>query len=100
MKMKLGSAAGLAREAAAAMILDHIIPLELGGHPSDESNLQLQEAAEAKLKDNVEHWLHAVVCSGFAPLDAARAAIAKDWRTAEQQFEVPFTKASEATSAQ
>ena len=92
MKMKLGSAAGLAREAAAAMILDHIIPLELGGHPSDESNLQLQEAAEAKLKDNVEHWLHAVVCSGFAPLDAARAAIAKDWRTAEQQFEVPVGK--------
>jgi len=41
-------------------------------------------AAEAKLKDNVEHSLHALVCSGLAPLDAARAAIAKDWRTAAQ----------------
>ena len=81
------------------MILDHIIPLELGGHPSDESNLQLQEAAEAKLKDDVAHWLHAIVCSGLAPLDAARAAIAKDWRTAEKQIEVPVTKGPEAMSA-
>ena len=81
------------------MILDHIIPLELGGHPSDESNLQPQEAAEAKLKDNVEHWLHALVCSGLAPLDAARVAIAKDRRTAEQQFEVAITKGPRATSA-
>ena len=99
MKMKLGGAAGLAPKIAEAMILDHIIPLDLGGHPSDESNLQLQEAVVAKLKDNVVHWLHALVCSGLAPLDAARAAIAKDWRTAEQQFEVPVTKGREATSA-
>ena len=84
MKMRLGSAAGLAPDAAEAMFLDHIIPQKLGGHPSDESNLPLQEAAEAKLKDNVEHSLHALVCSGLAPLDAARAAIAKDWRTAAQ----------------
>jgi hypothetical protein len=91
MKIKIAHEAGLASDAAAAMILDHIIPLELGGHPRDESNLQLQEASESRLKDNVEHWLHALVCAELAPLDKARAAIVKDWRTAEQQFEIRVT---------
>jgi hypothetical protein len=92
MKLKLGSAAGLSPEASLSMTLDHIIPLELGGHPSAESNLQLQDVGEARLKDNAEMLLNALVCSGFAPLDDARAAIARNWRTAEQQFEVPVTK--------
>jgi hypothetical protein len=95
MKLKLGSAAGLSPEASLSMTLDHIIPLELGGHPSDESNLQLQDVAEARLKDNVEKLLNALVCSGFAPLDDARTAIARDWRKAEDHFEVPIEKRRE-----
>lgn len=85
-KIKLGRKVGISPDVARAMVLDHIIPLSLGGHPRDESNLQLQDATESRLKNNVEKWLHDLVCSRLASLDKARAAIAKDWRTAERQF--------------
>lgn len=62
--------------------LDHIIPLELGGAPSDVKNLQLQLWPEAREKDQVENCLKETVCTGAVSLDEARRMIWEDWREA------------------
>jgi cytochrome c-type biogenesis protein CcmH/NrfF len=88
MKDKLGRERGLGPEIAGAMILDHVVPLCLGGPPADPSNLQLQDLAESKRKDRIELKLCCLVCSGQLPLAEAQAAIAEDWRAAYHRFAV------------
>ncbi len=63
---------------------DHLIPLELGGDPTDPKNLwpePLSGAYPATKKDGVENSLHDKVCSGFMSLTAAQSAIAKNWES-------------------
>lgn len=59
---------------------DHLISLEIGGHPTDPANLWPQPWPEARLKDVVETNLKRRVCSGAIPLADAQAAIVRDWR--------------------
>jgi hypothetical protein len=62
--------------------LDHLIPLELGGCPSCETNLWPQPRnvfPGASEKDEVEDYLHHQVCSGALPLAEAQREIASDW---------------------
>jgi hypothetical protein len=64
---------------------DHLIPLELGGHPTDPKNLwpePLNGAYPATQKDRVENSLHTKVCAGLMALAAAQTAIAKNWESA------------------
>jgi hypothetical protein len=64
---------------------DHLIPLELGGHPTDPKNLwpePLTGAHAATTKDGLENSLHTKVCAGLMTLAAAQAAIAKNWESA------------------
>ncbi len=61
---------------------DHLIPLELGGSPTDPKNLwpePLSGAYPATKKDGVENSLHTKVCDGLMTLAAAQTAIAKNW---------------------
>jgi len=73
---------------------DHLIPLELGGHPTDPRNLWPEpwrytvakngagpENIElgAWAKDRVENWLHKQVCTGQMSLEEAQRGIAHDW---------------------
>ncbi|HVS47342.1 MAG TPA: hypothetical protein VHJ99_00380 [Candidatus Dormibacteraeota bacterium] len=63
---------------------DHLIPLELGGHPTDPKNLWPQPRSgshPASLKDLVENSLHTKVCAGVMTLAAAQAAIALNWES-------------------
>jgi hypothetical protein len=63
---------------------DHLIPLELGGHPTDPKNLWPEPLAgpyPATKKDGVENSLHTKVCAGLTTLNAAQAAIAKNWES-------------------
>ena len=63
---------------------DHLIPLELGGHPTDPKNLwpePLRGLYPATKKDGVENSLHTKVCAGLMTLAAAQAAIATNWET-------------------
>jgi hypothetical protein len=63
---------------------DHLIPLELGGHPTDPKNLWPQPrlgSYPASKKDLVENSLHAKVCAGVMTLAAAQAAIATNWES-------------------
>lgn len=64
-------------------VIDHLIPIELGGAPADIRNLWPQPRAAAERKDHVENELHARVCSGHMALDDAQRLIARDWRVAD-----------------
>jgi hypothetical protein len=64
---------------------DHLIPLELGGNPTDPKNLwpepyttSVQDGG-AKDKDKVENYLHDQVCLGGISLADAQREIATDW---------------------
>ena len=64
---------------------DHLIPLEVGGNPTDPKNLWPEPYGTsiadggAKYKDKVENYLHDEVCSGRIPLAQAQQQIAVDW---------------------
>jgi hypothetical protein len=64
---------------------DHLIPLELGGHPTDPKNLWPEPRYgiySATKKDGVESSLHSRVCSGLMTLLVAQASIATNWEAA------------------
>lgn len=64
---------------------DHLIPLEIGGHPTDPKNLwpePLTGPYTATKKDGLENSLHTKVCAGLMTLAAAQIAIAKNWESA------------------
>jgi len=61
---------------------DHLIPLELGGSPTDPANLWPEPyagARGAKAKDAAENSLNRAVCGGRMKLADAQAAIRRDW---------------------
>ena len=51
---------------------DHLISLELGGHPSDPRNLWPQPYPRASDVDTIENELNDKVCSGELSLDDAQ----------------------------
>lgn len=63
---------------AAGCVVDHVIPLELGG-VDEVRNMQIQIAPEGKAKDRVENWLAREVCKGKMTLKEAQARIVT-WR--------------------
>jgi hypothetical protein len=73
---------------------DHIISLELGGHPKDPKNLwpELWNGDwGAHKKDVIETRLKTMVCKGQITLAEAQHAIATDWIGAYQKY-VPSKK--------
>lgn len=84
LKVEQMKAYGYADTALADYEEDHLIPLEIGGHPTDPKNLwpELRSGAyPATKKDGVENSLHNKVCSGLMTLAAAQVAIAKNWES-------------------
>jgi hypothetical protein len=51
---------------------DHLISLELGGHPTDARNLWPEPYPRAAEVDSIENDLNAKVCSGAMSLDDAQ----------------------------
>ena len=63
-----------------------MIPLELGGHPTDPNNLWPEPyniAHGARDKDKVENLLHDRVCSGQMALADALSLIASNWEAVQ-----------------
>lgn len=63
--------------------IDHYISLELGGS-NDIKNLWPQTYANplgARVKDQVENYLHDQVCKGNITLEVAQQAISSDWKS-------------------
>lgn len=59
---------------------DHLISLELGGHPTDPKNLwpepyNPKDGMGARVKDQVEDYLKREVCAGRTTLEEAQAAV-------------------------
>jgi hypothetical protein len=60
-------------------ILDHLVPLELGGSGYSRANLWIQTLAQAHRKDTVENYLANAACEHHIELRAAQRAIARNW---------------------
>ena len=58
---------------------DHLVPLSIGGAPSDPRNLFPQPAAKATEKEELEDHLNQAICSGQMTLTAAQATMRHDW---------------------
>jgi hypothetical protein len=58
---------------------DHLVPLELGGAPTDPRNLWPEPGASPNPKDQVESAANRAVCEGRMRLADAQRAIAADW---------------------
>jgi hypothetical protein len=92
-KRKLMAAYDLAEEPLSDFELDHLIPLTLGGHPTDERNLWPQPwfgACNASVKDKLEVHLNWLVCMGRLTLREAQTAIATDWVKAYNSYLAPL----------
>ena len=73
---------------------DHLISLQLGGHPSDPKNLFPQPYAgnNARKKDVLETKLKKMVCSGTLKLADAQKMIATDWASAYKKYALKETE--------
>lgn len=72
-----------------AFELDHLVPLSLGGAPSDPANLWLEPwtgPLNAGDKDALEYVLWRLVCNGEVPLSVAQHEIARDWISAYYRY--------------
>jgi len=61
---------------------DHLIPLAVGGHPTDVKNLFPEPGYgqyNFHIKDRFENYLHRAVCNGSIKLSDAQKEIATDW---------------------
>lgn len=68
---------------------DHLIPLSLGGAPTDQRNLWPEPrigAWNAARKDELEFVLYKMVCGGRISLAQAQREIASDWIEAWKRF--------------
>ncbi|HEY1856844.1 hypothetical protein [Acidocella sp.] len=70
---------------------DHLIPLELGGSPTNLQNLwpephYVYSGWGSFVKDRLEYRLNRMVCDHKISLDTARQAIATNWITAYQEY--------------
>lgn len=73
----------------AATELDHLVPLELGGNPTDIHNLwpqPYQPLPGAREKDWLEGELKREVCAGTITLAAAQDMIKTDWAAAYKRL--------------
>jgi hypothetical protein len=88
-KKKLMRDAGIDAARIGDYELDHIVPLELGGHPRKFSNLMLQPwegEHGAKAKDALETHLKSLVCRGNLDLTDAQVCIARDWEACALRY--------------
>jgi hypothetical protein len=63
---------GISRSQQRNYVVDHLIPLEVGG-ANDITNLWPEPKADSKTKDKLENRLHASVCNGSISLADAQA---------------------------
>jgi hypothetical protein len=74
---------------------DHLVPLSVGGHPTDPRNLWPEPRHSewgAEKKDQLEFALYKAVCRGDVRLEDARNAFATNWIDAYKKYESLRTK--------
>lgn len=81
LKKQLMKSYGL-RDSLSKYELDHLIPLEIGGNPTDVKNLWPEVHggdSNSFEKDKFENYLHKQVCSGSISLQEAQKEISTNW---------------------
>lgn len=71
---------------------DHLIPLEVGGNPTDKANLWPEPRYgrwSAAKKDRLENKLHELVCHGALNLGEAQQEIRSNWIAAYMRYMTP-----------
>jgi hypothetical protein len=79
---------GVRPDRSSGDVLDHLVPIELGGS-DDLENLWPQPVGgewNAAKKDALEQKLHTMVCDGTITLKDAQSAIRKNWVQAYTQY--------------
>jgi hypothetical protein len=74
---------------------DHLISLEIGGHPTDPNNLWPEPwdgPFGARRKDVLETKLKRLVCAGKLPLVDAQIAILTNWMAAYRKYVGPLPR--------
>jgi hypothetical protein len=69
--------------------MDHLIPLSLGGHPTDPKNIWPQALIakwSARRKDYLEEVMHAKVCKGEIGLKEAQDLFRTNWIEAYKKY--------------
>jgi hypothetical protein len=70
--------------------LDHYVPLEIGGHPTDPRNLWPQSWPEARLKDKLEYALNRAVCGNRMTVSAAQHCLLDQlWQACARRIGTP-----------
>jgi len=85
LQLEMMQRSGIDQALAASYVLDHRIPVALGGHPTNAANLQLLEQRGergAQRKQALERRLWLKVCESKMGLGEAQAAIYPDWTAA------------------
>lgn len=95
-KRELMEQAGIDWSHASELELDHHIPIEAGGSPTDPANLWLQTWAPvspwpgvesgAHLKDSLETAIKRRICRGQIDLREAQSCIWNDWRACAEKY--------------
>jgi len=75
---------------------DHLIPLEIGGSPTDPKNLWPELGDSPNPKDKIENLCHRLVCGGKISLSEAQKEIVSNWRSACQSG-TPKSKPTQTT---
>jgi hypothetical protein len=91
LKRQMMAAYGVGTDTS-AFELDHLVPLELGGAPSDPRNLWPEAHAPTPgsfEKDGLENYLKGEVCAGRLALATAQMEIASDWVSAWRAAGLP-----------
>lgn len=86
---QLASGAYASPQAPRTFEEDHLISLEIGGHPTDPHNLWPQHwdaPYGAHQKDRLENYLHRAVCDGRLTLAEAQAEVSGNWIAAYQKY--------------
>jgi hypothetical protein len=68
---------------------DHLVPLEIGGNPTAQSNLWPEPwngPRGARAKDKLENKLHLLICAKKISLSKARAIFVNDWTAGYETY--------------
>ena len=82
--------------------MDHLIPLEVGGNPSDPKNLWPEPHNgewNSFVKDSLENKINALVCEGQISLATGQDAFTTNWIAAYQKYISPTPIDSGGTSS-
>lgn len=82
LKFALMDKAGIPHSEAQNLELDHDIPIEGGGNPTDPNNLWIQwytKKPSAHSKDKLENLIHKKICSGILSLVDGQSEFVNGW---------------------